>query len=157
MIGFTQEVVDLIIEKPEGYSEDTVKNLLMPYKVDNPNNHFAKPNIIMIMSESLFDLTNLPGISYSENPLAYFQNYGENYVSGSIATEVYGGRTCQTEYEVLTGHSVYFTDPQNIAYMKLVNEHTPSIPKLLKEEGYKTFAVHGYEKAFSQEMRLIKI
>lgn len=148
MIGFTQEVVDLIIEKPEGYSEDTVKNLLVPYKVDNPNNHFAKPNIIMIMSESLFDLTNLPGISYSENPLAYFQNYGENYVSGSIATEVYGGRTCQTEYEVLTGHSVYFTDPQNIAYMKLVNEHTPSIPKLLQEEGYKTFAVHGYEKAF---------
>ncbi|MBU3811503.1 MAG: LTA synthase family protein, partial [Candidatus Niameybacter stercoravium] len=116
--------------------------------VDNPNNNFAKPNIIMIMSESLFDLTNLSGISYSESPLAYFQNYGENYVSGSIATEVYGGRTCQTEYEVLTGHSVYFTEPQNIAYMQLVNEHTPSIPKLLQKEGYKTFAVHGYEKAF---------
>lgn len=148
MIGFTQEVVDMMIERPEAYSEEKVHELLKPYEVDRPNQNFVKPNIIMIMSESLFDMTQLPGQPYSENPLAHFKAYGENFVSGSIATEVYGGRTCQTEYEVLTGHSVYFTDPQNIAYMQLVDENTPSIPKLLKEEGYKTFAVHGYEKQF---------
>lgn len=148
IVGFTQEIVGLMIERPEGYSEEKVEDLLKPYEVSTPNQDFVKPNIIMIMSESLFDITRLPNVTFSENPLEKFKGYQTNYAGGNIVTSVYGGRTCQTEYEVLTGHSVYFTDPQNIAYMKLVNEDTPSIPKLLKEEGYQTLALHGYEKAF---------
>ena len=148
IVGFTQEIVEMIIERPEGYSEGKVERLLAPFKSEGANETFVKPNIIMIMSESLFDITRLENVDLSENPLAHFKDYQQKYAGGNIVTEVYGGRTAQTEYEVLTGHSVHFTDPQNIAYMKLVDQDTPSIPKLLKEEGYKTVALHGYEKNF---------
>ena len=156
IVGFTQEIVEMIIEAPEGYSEEKVERLLKPYATELANEPFVKPNMIMIMSESLFDITRLENIDFSENPLGHFKDYQTQYAGGNIATEVYGGRTAQTEYEVLTGHSVYFTDPQNIAYMQLVDENTPSIPKLLKEEGYKTFALHGYEKNFFSRNRAYK-
>lgn len=150
LVGFGKEVVELIVEKPEGYSKEKVEDILEPYSVleEETKGMNIKPNIIMIMSEGFFDVNRLPDVAFSDNPLRYFDGYRNQYARGSIVTPVYGGRTCQTEYEVLTGHSVDFTGTHNIAYMRFVNEETPSIPKLLKEEGYQTLAIHAYEKTF---------
>lgn len=148
IVGFTQEIMELMLEKPEGYSEEEVQRLLAPYQMGTEEEMKVKPNIIMIMNESFFDVTKLEEVSFSENPLSNFKDYQNSFAKGSIATSIYGGRTSQTEYEVLTGESVYFTDPSNIAYSKFVHEDTQSMAKLLKAEGYKTVALHGYEKKF---------
>lgn len=147
LIGFGEEVAELIVEKPEGYSKEKVQAILEPYQLAEKEMNI-KPNVIMIMSEGFFDVNQLPEVTFSSNPLEHFEYYKATYGGGSIITPVYGGRTCQTEYEVLTGHSVDFTGADNIAYMRFVEEQTPSIPKLLKEEGYQTLAIHAYEKTF---------
>lgn len=148
IVGFTQEIMDLMVDAPDGYSKVKVEKLLEPYQPKEDAMMQVKPNIIMIMSESFFDVTSLQEVGFSENPLSHFKGYQNNFAKGNIATSIYGGRTSQTEYEVLTGESVYFTDPSNIAYSKFVHEGTPSIAKLLKDEGYETVALHGYEKKF---------
>ncbi|MGL6173710.1 MAG: LTA synthase family protein [Cellulosilyticaceae bacterium] len=147
LVGFTEEISELVVARPEQYSKEKVKKILEGY-TNSEEEEFVKPNIIMIMSESFFDLNELPEVVFSENPIKNFEKYQEEYVKGKIITAVYGGRTCQTEYEVLTGHSVDFTGEDNIAYMRFVKEDTPSIPKLLKQEGYKTVAIHTYEREF---------
>lgn len=152
LVGFGKEVAELIVEKPEGYSKEKAEDILEPYKIvgeeAKAKEMNIKPNIIMIMSEGFFDINRLPEVKFSENPIGHFDEYRREYAGGAIVTPVYGGRTCQTEYEVLTGHSVDFTGADNIAYMRFVEENTPSIPKLLKEEGYQTLAIHAYEKTF---------
>lgn len=148
LIGFGEEVAELVIERPVGYSKDKINKLSKAYETKNLGSNFKKPNIIMIMSEGFFDIDRLPNVSFSKDPLEHFKSYQEQFTKGNIITAIYGGRTCQTEYEVLTGHSVDFTGPENIAYMTLVKENTPSIAKLLKAEGYTTVGIHAYEKTF---------
>ena len=147
IVGFTQELIDSMIQPPKCYSKEKVNKILGKYQKGDSSS-FVKPNIIMIMSESFFDVTKLEEVKLSADPLASFKGYREEFGGGNIVTAIYGGRTCQTEYEVLTGNSVYFTGPNNIAYNEFVNENTPSLAKLLKAEGYKTLALHGYEKEF---------
>lgn len=147
LIGFTQEIEELVIEEPANYSKEEVERILSPYKEINKKD-FVRPNIIMIMSESFFEINHLPNTVFSKNPISCFETYQNDYAQGNIITAVFGGRTCQTEYEVLTGHSVEFTGAHNIAYIRFVTENTPSIVKLLKKEGYDTLAIHAYEKEF---------
>ncbi|MGL4737692.1 MAG: LTA synthase family protein [Cellulosilyticaceae bacterium] len=156
ILGFSQEINQLIVEEPEGYSNEQVASIMAEYDLSSRQPMAVKPNIIMIMSESLFDVTRFEGVSYSQNPLAHFQEAQNAYGKGSVVTEVYGGKTCQTEYEVLTGNSVAFTKPENIAYLRFVEPETSSIPKLLKEEGYDTYAIHSYEGSFYSRDRVYK-
>ncbi|MEF9958613.1 MAG: LTA synthase family protein [Niameybacter sp.] len=148
IVGFTQEIIDLLVEEPEGYSKEKVESLLAPYTLGGSEEMDIKPNIIMIMSESFFDVTKLTEVTFSQDPLSFFRSCQNQLGKGNLSTAIYGGRTSQTEYEVLTGQSVYFTDPSNIAYNEFVHEDTPSLAKLLKAEGYQTMALHGYEKKF---------
>src|SRR5690606_17873609 len=58
-----------------------------------------KPDIIVIQSESLFDPATLCGVP-KETVLEAFAEHGEG---GELEVPVYGGRTLQTEFEMLTG------------------------------------------------------
>lgn len=156
ILGFSQEVNQLIVEEPEGYSKEKVEAIMAQYQSTENKEMVVKPNIIMIMSESLFDANRLEGVRYSRNPLMHFEEAQNTYGRGSVITEVYGGKTCQTEYEVLTGNSTAFTSPENIAYLRFVEPETNSIPKLLKEEGYDTYAIHSYEGKFYSRDQVYK-
>lgn len=153
ILGFSQEINQLIVQEPEGYNDKRVDEMMAQYEPVGEE-MTIRPNIIMIMCESLFDVTRLGGVSYSRNPLTNFQNAQNTYAKGRVVTEVYGGKTCQTEYEVLTGNSTEFTRPENIAYLRFVEPETSSIPKLLKEEGYETYAIHSYEGSFYSRDRV---
>ncbi|MGL4345748.1 MAG: LTA synthase family protein [Cellulosilyticaceae bacterium] len=148
IIGFSQEIDEMIVKEPEGYDEKEVSQILSVYDGKTQKDMAVKPNIIMIMSESLFDVNRLQNITLSRNPLEQFQKAQNTHGKGNIVTAVYGGKTCQTEYEVLTGNSVEFTGVQNIAYMRFVTPQMASIPKLMKEEGYTTYGIHSYEGTF---------
>lgn len=137
---------EIRVNKPTDYNKETIAQLL-----DTNAETVAgdiKPNIIMIMSEALFDINQLPNVNLSENPLQNFNKYQEEGVKGNIITPVFGGYTCQTEYEVLTGNSTDFTGTGNIAYTRYVSANTPSIAKELRDIGYNTVGIHPYERTF---------
>ena len=104
-----------------------------------------QPNIILILSESFFDVTGLPGVSYDGDPLEAFHKLQQEGVSGTFYTRSLGYGTCNIELEVLTGmntgllwgEDLYNMDPQ-------VFSRLPSVPSVLSDNGYSTTMVHMY-------------
>lgn len=104
-----------------------------------------QPNVILILSESFFDVTSLPGVSFEGDPLASFHALQKEGVSGTFYTRSLGYGTCNIELEILTGmntgllwgEDLYNMDPE-------VFSRLPSVPSVLRDNGYSTTMVHMY-------------
>ena len=101
------------------------------------------PNLIVIMNETLADL---PAIYGFETDTDVFPNIHsmDNAVRGKVLTSVYGGGTANTEYEFLTGNSLYFLPPGSSPYVQYTGSVQQSLAWKLKELGYQTAAYHPY-------------
>lgn len=130
--------------KPDNYSDEAMKAIDSKYgsKAVSTNtsssNSAQKPNVIMIMSESFWDITKLNGITFSKD-------IAENvhlHQKGQIASPVIGGGTANTEFEALTGMSMYFSSPGIIVYNAYLRTETPSLASVFKDNGYSTVAIH---------------
>jgi len=98
-----------------------------------------KPNIIIIISESFWDVTNLPNIKYSEDPIKNIhQDIKSNFKSPS-----YGGGTANVEFELLTGLSNYFLNGAS-PYSQVIRKPLPTLFTLFKNEGYLTTTIHPF-------------
>jgi len=97
-----------------------------------------KPNIVVIMSESFWDITKLNGISFSKD----IAKNVHLYQKGELAPPVIGGGTSNTEFEALTGLSMSFMSPGIIAYNAYLRTETPSIASVFNSNGYNTTAIH---------------
>ena len=101
------------------------------------------PNLIVIMNETLVDL---PAIYGFETDTDVFPNIHsmDNAVRGKVLTSVYGGGTANTEYEFLTGNSLYFLPPGSSPYVQYMGSVQQSLAWKLKELGYQAAAYHPY-------------
>lgn len=115
------------------------------------------PNIIVIMNESFSDLTSyLDGYETNEDPMPYVRSLMEDgsIISGTVAVSSdMGTGTANSEFEFLTGNSMsYFkgTTP----YVQFINGETPSLASMLGGRGYTTLAMHAYEKAGYNRVRV---
>ena len=133
------------IEKPQGYSEKNVNNILSKYS--NTKSSKKLPNIIIIQNESQADFTNLPGIELSEDPLAFQHALNQRHSHGEVNASVYGGGTAITEYEVLTGNTTASLLKGIFPYQQLINKPHNSVVTTLKAQGYHTIAIHPYYEA----------
>jgi phosphoglycerol transferase MdoB-like AlkP superfamily enzyme len=149
LLGLWRGVLYKIQSTPRGYSEQTMEDLLTQAQEDLPAQAASErkqPNIILILSESFFDVTTLPGVTYDSDPLAEFHALQEEGVSGAFYTRTVGYGTCDIELEILTGintsllsgENLYSLDPEALASL-------PSVPALLKENGYETVAFHLFD------------
>ncbi len=106
----------------------------------------TQPNVILILSESFFDVTRLPGVTFDGDPLETFHSLQQEGVSGTFYTRSLGYGTCNIELEILTGmntgllwgEDLYNMDPQ-------VFSRLPSVPSVLRDSGYSTRMVHMYD------------
>lgn len=77
-----------IMDKPEGYSKDTMEQLAAKYakaaKTANQNRsaNITDSTVIMILSESFAAPTRVPGVSFSEDPMPNIRNLKEQTTSG---------------------------------------------------------------------------
>ena len=142
---YLQDIKKYLNPKPEGYSKE--KMLAINKKYAKAANKVAsastssineKPNIVVVMSESYWDITKLNGIKFSKN----IAENVHKYQKGELAPPAIGGGTANTEFEALTGMSLYFMSPGIIAYNAYLRTETPSIASVLKSNGYKTTAIH---------------
>ncbi len=118
--------------------------------VEQPTNDVTvKPNIIVIMSEALWDVDNLSNvISYNKDPMEAFHKLQNQYGGGSIAVNIFGGGTANTEFEMLTGYNVKNLKGGTIAYTEYFEREQPSLVSYVEDLGYRTIAVHPYEEDF---------
>ncbi|OIN62770.1 hypothetical protein BFS26_07745 [Bifidobacterium longum subsp. suis] len=74
-----------IMDKPEGYSKDTMEQLAAKAaKTANQNRsaNTTDSTVIMILSESFAAPTRVPGVSFSEDPMPNIRNLKEQTTSG---------------------------------------------------------------------------
>lgn len=105
-----------------------------------------RPDIIFIQSESLFEPSLLCGFpdepflaTVAAQPGGSFEN---------LQVPVYGSRTLQTEFEVLSGFPVDFAPKSQFSYYDLVDRPINALPRHLASEGYRTVALHPSRRSF---------
>ena len=109
-----------------------------------------KPNIIMIMSESFFDPTVLEGVEFSKDPIPNIRKIMERYTSGKFLSSTFAGGTSNIEFEAFTGDSIAYLPYGTVPYTDLQENiaEIDILPKIMKNNGYKTVALHTYDKTF---------
>lgn len=126
--------------EPRGYSKEKAHEILAAY---TPTEGSSDINIIVIMNESLADYS-LIGETPFDDPLPNIHGYEDNFFYGKLAVSVFGGGTCNTEYEFLTGNALAFLPEGATPYLQYVINKENSIVWDLKELGYKSTAIHPY-------------
>lgn len=147
--GFYVNLLSMHVIKPEDYSKETVKELISDYEDIPAGENFSAPDIILILSESFWDPRNLPGTTFSDNPLKNFDEITsrEGAVSGYIYQTAMGGGTVRTEFDILTGLTTDYL-PSGSTPWQYVRGSLPTFVSLYKNMGYESFAVHPYLSAF---------
>ncbi len=105
------------------------------------------PTVIFLMSESFFDVTKLPSVEFSEDPIPVYHSLAAKHTSGDFVSNTYCGGTGYVELEVLTGISSYLlreTDTLTSLTKKDVYKGIPSVTDVFKSYGYRTSYVHSY-------------
>lgn len=139
-ISLTANTCNMQPKKPKNYVPQEVEHLLDSYE-----NNGAKfnPNIIVIMNEAFSDLSVLYDELDSNLYMPYFNSLRENTVKGTTMSSVFGGQTADSEYEFLTGNTMYYAK-NNVPYQQFIYQDTYSLVRDLKDRGYSAVAVHPF-------------
>ena len=160
--GFLTNIQNLKVDKPENYSQSTVKEILQKassedlaptfegsYK-ESGQTQVTQPNIIFIMDESFWDVSELEayGVQFDQEVTPNLQRLKQTAAYGKAYSPSFGGGTCDVEFEALTGYSVEFLPSGCKPFQQHVTRSMFSIASYLKEQGYATEAIHGYYAKF---------
>ena len=106
----------------------------------------TKPNIILVLAESFFDLTDLPGITYEKDPIADFHALQGESVSGRFFSRTLGYGTCNIELELFTGinHALLTQGDDPLQWKPEDISVFPTVPEILQENGYSTSLLHMF-------------
>lgn len=152
LTGFVINIENAMIKPPVGYGEKGINQIIDEYieavPVFSQSSYKNQPNIIMIMNEALWDPTQLTDIRYAKDPIPTINKIREEGASGWLVAPGYGGGTSNTEFEVLTGHSMSFFPTGAMAYQQYIKGPLDSMASYLKGIGYTTIAIHPYKKWF---------
>lgn len=114
------------------------------------------PNIIVVLSESFWDATQLPGLVFSRDPAPFFHSLQKRYTHGTMLSPMFGGGTANVELEVLTGHSYRFFPKDSIVYEQYIKQPTASLASLLAGQGYATTAISPFHGWFFNSSEVYK-
>lgn len=142
-LAFAMNVPMAKVNAPQGYDEKAMAEINPPSgsAVSLPE---QKPDIIIVMSESFWDPTRLPGVTFTPDPIS---NVREAQ-SGHVFSPEFGGMTANVEFEALTGFSNAFLPYGSIPYQQYVRKAVPSLASFFRAEGYETVAMHPFEGWF---------
>lgn len=159
--GFFANIQFLMVDKPEGYSNAQVEEVSEeaseveePEPVGEPERY---PTIIAVMNESFTDMGAVGegNITLEPDNLPFFHSLQESgeVVWGTAYSSVYGGNTCNSEYEFLTGNTTAFLPAGSKPYQQYVDHDQTSLVSLLKDTyDYQCIAIHpGQRSAWQRD------
>ncbi len=131
-------------EPPENYSIENIEKILDNYTSDADNGN--KPNIIVIMNEAFSDLNAIDDLGLSQDNMPFVRSLKgkENVISGNLNVSVFGGGTCNTEYEFLTSNLSEMLRSGSYPMQQFIDSESVSLASNLKLLGYKTVGIHPF-------------
>ncbi len=102
-----------------------------------------RPNILVIQNETFCDLAALDGLRNGyAGPTFWNSGLGDALARGNLAVSVFGGGTCNTEFEFLTNYSLAFLGALKYPFSMYDLSATESLPRQLAAQGYHTVGMH---------------
>lgn len=142
------------VEKPEGYSQESLEQLTADTASDGPSVTVTDPdgttrpvNVIVIMNESFSDLSVLPGVETNQDAMPFLRSLTENTIKGYAYSSVFGGTTANSEYEFLTGNTTAYLPAGTVPYQMYVSDGDPTLVSQMAALGYRTIAAHPYRSS----------
>ena len=104
------------------------------------------PHVVIVLSESFWDPTALEGLAIDPDPLPEFRRLatGPNGCAVDTVSPIFGGYTCNAEFEVLTGIAMAALPARIVPHRHGFKGWVPALPSVFKEQGYATIAVHPF-------------
>ncbi len=140
------------VSKPDNYEEKIGEIVeAASAKAEKDYTADATPNIIVIQLESFFNVNDLIGYEFSENPIPTFTSLCDNFASGYVRVPSIGAGTSNTEFEMLTGLNLDDFGPGEIPYKTIMLKKVcESYAYDLKNYNYSTHALHNNDATFYQ-------
>ncbi len=141
LAGMHHVLLESRVFKPDNYSDEKISKELKKVERED-NKDLGKPNIIVVFSESFWDVDQLDDIKFDKPITKNFNELKEKGLFFNMISPSYGGISANVEYEFLTGSSLSNYGNSLIPYMSLYNNSnyydTSSIIKELKNNKYNT-------------------
>lgn len=148
--GYPIAVVDMTyntfyrVHVPDYYDRDYTLALEASLEQDSASDEAdpgsRKPDIILILNETFYDLCRAIDIKTDRDPFDALADMKAVFTGGCVIPSIAGG-TNRSEYELLTGNSLYLI-PQDTPFNLLDMTDATSIVSVLKQYGYHTTALH---------------
>lgn len=143
---------DMPIKMPEDYTTEGAEQLEASYAEQAANvpslrkQQFneLQPTVIAVMNETFSDLSIYSGIAEAgyEGPQFYKNGITDAVERGVLYVSAYGGGTCNTEFEFLTGTSMAFVGAGKYPYSQYDLSPVDNLARQFKALGYSTLAMH---------------
>ena len=153
VLNFTVCLKYMKVEKPDSYSQETLAALAGENPSDAADTAASADggtqpvNVIVIMNESLSDLSVLPGVESNMDAMPFLRSLTDNTIKGYAYSSVFGGTTANSEYEFLTGNTTAFLPAGTVPYQMYVSDGDPSLVGQMEALGYTTIAAHPYRSS----------
>lgn len=164
LMTFLRSVKPKIMDKPEQYSEETMRAIAERYaqQADKINemrsNRLEDNTVILILSESFANPQRVPGIKLNKDPMPYINQLKTTTDSGLMFSSGYGGGTANLEYMALTGMSMALFSPSlTVPYLQMVPNASwaPTFNRLWPDMAHNV-AFHPYEPSLYSRLRNYK-
>ncbi len=153
--SFVAIAQDMVIKAPEGYTTEAAEELQASYaesyeaSADNADAQAqfeeVQPTVIVIMNETFADLSIFSDVAEAgyEGPQYYKTTFAEQAIyQGVLSLSAYGGGTCNSEFEFLTGNSMAFIGAGKYPYSQYDLEGVENLAWQFGQMGYSTTAIH---------------
>ncbi len=149
LYGFSTSVLDRGMNRPFGYSRNKIDSILEKdasyvQTIEIPSEDKTQPNIVVMLLESFYDVSEANFIETSEDPIPFVHYLEENFSTRHCIVPVVGAGTCNSEFEVLTGMSCNFFGPGEYPQKTIIKQtDCESYANVLHDNGYSTHVVHN--------------
>jgi len=144
VLSFIKNAENSYVAKPDGYSRERVDEFLSQYSGEKASEGVHPTNIIMVMDEAFSDLREV-GLDQNIKVMPFIDSLKEDTIKGNLYVSVYGGGTCNTEFEALTGNSLAFFGNGAYPYTENITKSMFSLASYFKQDGYITQSFHASE------------
>lgn len=163
LLGLYSAGVDSVMSRPGDSTEDNLNRILLELEAEaepapQPE---ERPNVVLLVSESFFDVTQLPGLTFVRDPILNFHALSKRWPTGVFLSNTYGGGTGNVEMEILTGiPSAFLGAGESLTTLSdpTAYERLPSVVKVFSAQGYETVMVHTYtDSLYNRGINLPKV
>ena len=123
---------------PEGYS--TEKGEELTEKFTQQEAPGKTPILIGILNESFADFSHIAPVDTTQDYLANYHRLQSEAVTGYVTVSPYGGYSCNSEFEFLSGNSMHFLPLGSAIYTNYLDSRQDSMVSAFNDLGYETVA-----------------